>query len=187
MNVVIVREANSKDVLVADLEEHIRGLVEETGRRIDVIEIARGEIAPCVGCLTCLKTDSRRCVANDGFEPLRQRVMNHDLAVFLSPALFGQWSSTFKNAIDKGIAAKPGPGMRLPPVQVFIGFGSDLSEEEAATFVDCVRKHQGRADVIHRELKELLIEAYIARSIEDCATVAANIEALMLENKDDEI
>jgi hypothetical protein len=76
--------------------------------------------------------------------------MNHDLVVFLSPALFGQCSSTLKNAIGKGIAAKPGPGMRLPPVKVFIGFWSDLSEEEAATFVDCVRKHQGSADVIIR-------------------------------------
>jgi multimeric flavodoxin WrbA len=177
MNIVIVFEGGPKTPLLEELFVRILESAARGGHRLELVELAKAAIAPCTGCLACLKSETGDCVVKDDFSALRSSVLGRDIAVILSPAIFGQCSSTIKKALDKGITGKLEAGSSVP-LQLFVGYGADLSDEEAATFVDCVRKHLGKADRIHREFKDLRIEAFVARTPRDAASVAESIEAL---------
>lgn len=180
MEIVVLLEGTLKTVLSEDLIMRIRGLAEAKGHAVDVLELSGTDIAPCTGCLLCLSSGTGNCVTKDNFAALRERVQSRDIAVFLSPALFGQCSSTIKNALDKGIAQRLGSSSNVA-TQFIIGCGADIDEEEKATFIDCVRKHLGKADVIHYEFRDLRFEAFVTRSLEDNASIAEKLERFLWE------
>jgi hypothetical protein len=145
---------------------------------VETVELSVGDMANCSGCLLCLRVNDGLCVAKDKQESLRRKAEGRDLVVFLAPALFGQCSSTNKNAIDKGVALWFGAGA-MAPAHFIVGYGADLDDEEKATFIDCVRKHLGKADVIHPEFREFRIEAFVSRSIRDNEAIAWNFVVAM--------
>jgi hypothetical protein len=120
-----------------------------------------------------------RCIAKDKQEGLQRKAEGSDLVVFLSPVSFGQCSPIIKNAIDKGVSVRLGASV-IAPVQFIVGYGMDADEEEKATFIDCVRKHQGGADIIHPELRRLRIEALVSSSEADNGAIAGLIEECLL-------
>jgi multimeric flavodoxin WrbA len=180
MEIVVVLDGAIKTILSEDLITRIQGLAEAHGHAIELLELSSGDIAPCTGCLRCLSSGSGVCVARDSFAALRGRVLGRDLAVFLSPALFGQCSSTIKNALDKGISQKIGSSANVA-TQFIVGYGAEVDDEEKATFIDCVRLHLGRADVIHYEFRDLRIEAFVTRSLGDNASIAEKVGELLRE------
>jgi multimeric flavodoxin WrbA len=176
MNVLLFVDSGSRIPLSEDLEKRIRGAATGNGHIVETVELAVGDLANCSGCLLCLKgTGGGMCVTKDRQESLQRKAEGRDLVVFLTPVSFGQCASTIKNALDKGVSMWFGAAA-IAPVQFIVGYGIDVDEEERTTFIDCVRKHMGKADVIHSEFKELRIEAFVARSMEDTGAIVEKIE-----------
>jgi multimeric flavodoxin WrbA len=180
MRILLLVDGEAKTALSEDLANRIRELASTGNHTLDREELVTDSLAPCSGCLQCLKSAQRACVAKDRLLELRQLAEGRDVVVFLSPMLFGQCSATIKNAIDKGVTMQLG-GTANARMQFIVGYGSDIDEEERSTFIDIVRKHMGAADIIHAEFRTIRIEAFVARTKADNDDIARKIGECLRE------
>jgi hypothetical protein len=102
------------------------------------------------------------------------------MVIFLSPARFGQCSSIIKNAIDKGVARRLGSSDNVQG-EFYIGYGEDIDDDERSTFIDCLLKHQGAADLIHAEYRSLRVEAQVARTMGEAEEIVDRLRQRIAE------
>ncbi len=161
----MVADREGATVLSEDLKARVVELLVGKGHPTQVVDLERKDAAPCRGCLLCLTRHPGVCVTQDTVGGLAQQMhaaRDPAITVFISPLIFGHFSSTIKNAIDRGV------GSRF--LQIAIGYGSDIDDEEESTFIDLVAKHRGAADVVHPGMDgELLV--FVTRSVEDNASI----------------
>jgi hypothetical protein len=87
--------------------------------------------------------------------------MGSDVVVFLSPVIFGQFSANIKTVIDRWLPnmlpffdKRPDGSTMHParyedyPNQIMIGYGEDLSEQDALLFSDITKKHRRNVEVL---------------------------------------
>ena len=89
---------------------------------------------------------------------VKKNVRKYGLTIYMTPVIFGHFSSTIKNAIDKGTGSHN--------LQIIVGFGDDIDNEEESTFIDLTAKHRGSADIVHPGMDKQ-VDVYITRSVED--------------------
>ncbi len=127
----------------------------EKGFEVAEMQIGRDDLAFCMGCFGCWVKKPGECVIGDAMAEINRTYMNSDVVVYLCPVVFGQFSANLKNAVDRWLPnilpffeTRPdGSTMHPPryedyPRQIMIGYGDDLSEEDAQLFVDIVQKHR---------------------------------------------
>lgn len=169
MEAILVTDRDGATGLSSDLKARLSALLHERGHRVEVVDLGRGDAAPCRGCLLCLTRHPGRCVAVDAVARIAARLhlaREGAITVFITPVLFGHFSSVVKNAVDRGAGSR-----RL---QVFIGYGGDIDEEEERTFIDLVAKHRGAADIVHPGMdREVLV--FVTRSVEDNAAICESL------------
>lgn len=51
-------------------------------------------------------------------------------------------------------------------LQVIIGYGEDINDEEKSTFIDLTAKHRGSMDIVHPGMDKQ-VDVYVSSSIED--------------------
>jgi len=61
----------------------------------------RMRIAHCLGCFGCWDKTPGSCVIRDDGIDVARKVINSDLAIFLTPITFGGYSSELKKALDR--------------------------------------------------------------------------------------
>jgi multimeric flavodoxin WrbA len=179
MKIAIITDGVSKSSLSIWLATSIIRSVMDSGHSIESIELGADTLKPCTGCLCCLKSGVS-CIAKDGLNDLRHRTSGSRMAIFLSPALFGQCSSVIKNAIDKGVARRLGSSDNAH-VEFYVGYGEDVDEEERSTFIDCLLKHQGAADIVHEEYRAVRIEAQVARTMAEAQEIVDKLRQCIAE------
>ena len=160
-NAVIICDREAATALSDDLKHRVVGLLETRGYRIEMVELTRGDVAACRGCLLCLTKHPGRCVSDDVVGDLMQRMYlerEETVTIYLTPVLFGHPSSVIKNALDRGTGSH-----RL---QVVIGYGEDIDAEEGSTFVDITAAHCGAADIVHPGMVREAV-AFVTRSPDD--------------------
>lgn len=115
---------------------------------------------PCLGisCFHCVTKHPEECVSKDAVFPIKKNVRQYDLTIFLTPVLFGHFSSPIKNAIDRGAGSHNW--------QIIIGYGSDIDDEEKSTFIGLTVKHRGSADIVHPGMDKQ-VDVFVTRSAED--------------------
>lgn len=133
------------------------------GRGFEIAEkrLAREELAYCVGCFGCWVKTPGECVIGDGMRDINRAAMTSDVAVYLCPVVFGQFSANIKSALDRWIPnilpffmVRP-DGSTIHPARyktnprlVMIGYGEDLSNEDAQLFADITKNHRQNGEVL---------------------------------------
>ena len=164
MNTLFVIDKDSKTVLSEDLTAKLYKNLKDKGYQIETVELGKNEVSPCFGCYKCITGE---CVSKDAVYPIKKNVRKYDLTVFLTPVLFGHFSSVIKNAIDRGAGSHNW--------QVIIGYGSDIDDEEKCTFMGLTAKHRGNVDIVHPGM-DRQVDVFVTRSVEDSTTIC---EALL--------
>lgn len=162
MNILLLLDRDSKTPLSEDLQAKIIRTLEENGHRVEVFELARNEVAPCLGCLLCLTKHPDECVSKDIVNEIRKNIKKYSATFYLTPVVFGHFSSTIANAMNRGTGSHNW--------QVVLGYGEAIDDEERSTFIDLVVKHRGKADIVHPGM-DAQTDAFVSRSFEDNALI----------------
>ena len=158
MNTILILDKDAKTRLSEDLKERILKILMEKAHQVEVLEVGRNDVTPCLGCFLCFTKHVGICVSRDRIAEIRDNANRYDMTVFLTPVIFGHFGSTVKCAIDRGCG-----GHNL---QVMVGYGDDIDDEEKSTFIDLTRKHRGKEDVVRPGLDKQ-VDVYLTTSSED--------------------
>ena len=169
MNANLIIDRDSQNSLSGDLKDSIVTVFRENGHRVDVFEIGKSEVSQCIGCLLCLTKHPGECVNKDIVNDIRKNAKKYSATFFLTPILFGHYSSTIASAINKGTGSHNW--------QVIIGFSEDIDDEEKSTFIDLTAKHRGKADIVHPGM-DRRVDVFVSQSIEDNTKIIDTITAL---------
>ncbi len=158
MNTILILDKDAKTGLSEDLKERILRILKEKAHRVEVVELGRDDVTPCLGCLLCLTKHVGICVTKDRIAEIRNNVNRYDMTIFLTPVIFGHFGSTVKCTIDRGCGCQN--------LQVIVGYGDGIDDEEKSTFIDLTRKHRGKADIVHPSFDKQ-VDVYLTTSSED--------------------
>ena len=167
MNTLLVLDKDSKTKLSEDLRVKVVRTLEEKGHQVEVFELGKNDVTPCLGCLLCLTKHPGECVTKDIVNEIRKNVKKYSATFYLTPVLFGHFSSTIANVMAKGTGSHNW--------QVIIGFGEDIDDEEKSTFIDLTAKHHGKADIVHPGMNRQ-VDVFVSGSIEDNTIICAALK-----------
>lgn len=137
------------------LSSQLKSFLAGRGFEIEESSIGRDTLAFCKGCFGCWIKKPGECVISDGIAELNRKAMASDLAIYLCPIVFGQYSANMKCVIDRwlpnmlpffmirpdGSTMHP-PRYKSYPCQIMIGYGDGLTQEDAQLFLDVILKHR---------------------------------------------
>lgn len=98
MNILVIESSPHKhgsSNLLA--EEFIRG-AKEAGHQVAVFDAGHANLHPCLGCDACGM--SGPCVQKDDMAELREKLLETDMAVFVTPLYYFGFSAQMKTVID---------------------------------------------------------------------------------------
>lgn len=166
MNTIFIIDKDKKTELSEDLKAKLYKIFDDKGYKTETVEIDKNEVFPCLGCFQCTTGE---CVRKDKVNQIKKNVQRYDLTVFLTPVLFGHFSSSIKNAIDRGAGSHNW--------QIIIGYGSDIDDEEKSIFIDLTAKHRGSADIVHPGM-DRRVDVFVTRSAEDSTAICETVKKL---------
>ena len=173
--ILLIVDSNRNADLAKEMRKAIRDVALANQHPVTEIELQRDHVPPCSGCLRCLTAHPGSCVYNECFIGLTREASECPVIVFLTPALFGTFSSTIKNVIDRGgLIIKNHRSCR----QIIVGYDEEASDEERSTFIDIIAKHRGDADAVHPGVGERF-EVYFARRRQDCREIANSLKDIV--------
>jgi multimeric flavodoxin WrbA len=164
---VIISDSDSETELSENLKAGMVRVLTENGNQVQVIELEKDHVAPCLGCFLCATKHRGECVSKDAVGEIRRTVRQLGLTVYVTPVVFGHYSSTVKNAVDRGTGSREW--------QVVIGYGSDIDHEERSTFIDLTAKHRGAADIVHPGM-DSKVDVYVTQSLEENAAICESLK-----------
>ena len=175
MKTLFILDADSRSALSENLRERVTEIARAKQHDVGVIELGGGDAPPCTGCLHCLVQPAESCISRGFFARLIREAPEYQVIIFLAPVVFGTYSSTIKNVVDRGgLVITHHARCR----QVIIGYADDATDEERSIFIDITAKHRGKADVVHPRLVED-VQAYFTRSPEDTESVCESLGAIV--------
>lgn len=161
MKAFVISDGEFQTETFKKLESLVKRHLGERNFEITEKRLGREELAYCMGCFGCWIKKPGECVINDAMTEINRNTMTSDVAVYLCPVVFGQFSANMKNAIDRWISnilpffeIRPdGSTMHPPryesyPCVVMIGYGDDLSKEDARLFTDITKKHRRNVEAL---------------------------------------
>jgi len=86
---------------VDKLTDNLAGQLASLGWAVDIQVIRSLRIAPCKGCFACWVATPGVCIIDDDGRDVARRVVQSDLAAFITPVTFGGYSSILKHAVDR--------------------------------------------------------------------------------------
>lgn len=101
MKAFIVSDNEYSTEIYEKLSSQLKDLLSRKGFEIEETAIGRDTLAFCKGCFGCWIKTPGECVISDGIASLNHKAMTSDLAVYLCPIVFGQYSANMKCAIDR--------------------------------------------------------------------------------------
>lgn len=161
MKAYIISDKDYQSAIYNRLYELVKLNLSEKGFQIEHREIGRDEIAFCKGCFGCWIKQPGECTIKDAMAEINNNFINSDVAVYLSPVIFGQFSANIKSAVDRWlpnilpffITRCDGSTMHSSryvtyPKQIIIGYGEEVSDEDAQLFEDITKKHRRNIEVL---------------------------------------
>ena len=170
-DILFILDGDSRTDLSEDVRKRITEAAGVRQRQVGTIELHRGDVPPCTGCFHCMTKHPGKCVFDRALARIVQQAADCPAVVFLAPVVFGTFSSTMKNVIDRGgLIIRNARTCR----QIIIGYGKDATDEERSTFIDITAKHRGKAEAVHPHLVEH-VEVSFARSREDAEDMCKSL------------
>ena len=96
--IVLMGSPNPKGSTSILVEQFRRG-AEESGHAVEVIDVCRAEIHPCIGCVRCGYEGP--CVQKDDVETIRRKLLDADMVVFATPLYYYGMTAQLKTVIDR--------------------------------------------------------------------------------------
>lgn len=81
------------------LVKHVLNGAKELGAQVEMVDLYREQLKYCSGCLKCMELG--KCVLNDNFEDIKQKLYKADGIVICAPTFCGTYSAVMKNFIDR--------------------------------------------------------------------------------------
>lgn len=147
MEVIMIYDKDNDTNYSKTIKQTLFEYFSKKDHNVRIFNICRENIKNCSGCVGCWIKTPGECVKNDLLNKLNCVLINSDLAIFISAIIFGQYSSSIKNVIDRfipnvlpfyvkknGITVHPERYNKYP-VQILIGYGDGLTIEEKDTFI----------------------------------------------------
>ncbi|MBS4032009.1 MAG: flavodoxin family protein [Clostridiales bacterium] len=155
------------------LNDLTSSFLQHKGFDTEILELEAENLTFCKGCFGCWIKKPGECVINDQMTQVNRNYMNSDLVIYLSPIIFGQFSSNIKNSIDRRIPnilpffeTRPDGSTVHPPryenypQQIIIGYGDMVSAEDQQLFMDVTKKHRTNIEVlIYQASADYILEA----------------------------
>ncbi len=96
--VVLEGSPNKKGSSNLLAENFIQG-AEEAGHKVQIVDAAHADIHPCTGCVHCGYEGP--CVQKDDIDEIRQKILEADMLVFVTPLYYYGMSAQLKTLIDR--------------------------------------------------------------------------------------
>ena len=175
MKTLFILDADSRSALSESLRTRVTEIARAKRHDVGVIELGRSDSPPCTGCFRCLMRPAEACVSRGFFARIIQQAPEYQVIIFLTPVIFGTYSSTIKNVVDRGgLVITHHARCR----QIIIGYAENATEEERSTFIDVTMRHRGKADIVHPNLVED-VRVYFTRSPADNESVCESLGAIV--------
>lgn len=153
MKILIICDKDEKTAHSEVLKQNMIDLFTSKKYEVKVIEVGEKDVKSCIGCFGCWIKQPGKCIFKGLIEEINEHYVNDDKVIYLTPILFGQYSSNMKNVLDRTVNYllpffETVNGTTKHPLrygrtqeQIFIGYGDDINKKEAATFNDLINKH----------------------------------------------
>jgi|WetSurMetagenome_2_1015567.scaffolds.fasta_scaffold07154_5 hypothetical protein len=171
MKAVIISDGDAKTELSENLKAGIVAALGAGGNDVRTVELEKDRVAPCLGCFRCATSHGAECTNKDAVSEIKRDAKRLDLTLFVTPVVFGHFSSTVKNAVDRGTFSRHW--------DVVIGYGSDVDEEERSTFLDLTAKHCGAADIVHPGMVDR-VDVFVTTSAAESAEICDRLRQDLL-------
>ena len=176
MKAYILSDGEFETERLKKLDALVKRCLSKKGFEINEKRLESGELGYCRGCFGCWVKTPGECVIKDSMAEINRGMMTSDVVVYLAPVVYGQYSANMKSALDRWIPnilplfiTKPNGDTMHParyaenPQFVMIGYGDDLTEEDARLFKDITMKHRDNGAVLiyedDRKLEQVLLGA----------------------------
>jgi hypothetical protein len=100
MEAVVLNGARSGDEKVDEVSDAISSALGSL-EQVSVFKLREIFIADCSSCFGCYLKTPGTCVINDAANGISKKLAKADLKVFLTPIVFGGYSSELKKAVDR--------------------------------------------------------------------------------------
>lgn len=99
MKIVVLKGSPNKNGSSNLLAERFICGAKEAGHSVEVIDAAYANIRPCIGCIHCGYEGP--CSQNDDMNGIRQKILDSDMIVFVTPLYYYGMSAQLKILIDR--------------------------------------------------------------------------------------
>lgn len=103
MKALILNGSKKGDTKLNAVSDFISSTLSSIGYEIDVVVLHDLQIADCTGCFHCWIKTPGVCVIDDNGRNIAMKLIQNDLVVYLTPVIFGGYSSELKKALDRQI------------------------------------------------------------------------------------
>lgn len=147
MEVMMVYDKDNESNCSKIIKQNLCEIFSKKDYNLNIFNVSRENIKSCSGCVGCWIKPPGECVKNDLLNKINYTLINSDLVIFISAIIFGQYSSSMKNVMDRfipnvlpfyvkknGMTVHPERYNKYP-FQILIGYGDGLTDEEEDTFI----------------------------------------------------
>ena len=143
----LVLDGTGSDEILGSMAEASR----KAGFEMDTVPLAKSPVNGCQGCFACWVKTPGECAFDDGGKAVASKWVGSDLAVFVSPAVFGTYGPALKRAMErllpvmmpyfKRINGRVGHPHRYAKRPGLLVFGIGAQESENQNFRDMVDRN----------------------------------------------
>ena len=150
MRVCLISDGEQTTELSMELINALTIHFRDTGYEVLHYPLAQDEVGNCIGCFGCWIKKPGECLINDLMSDINQTYMNSTLVIYLSPIVFGGFSASVKNVLDRTLpnispffTTKNGLTNHKNryehyPLQAIIGYGTEITTQEQNTFINWI-------------------------------------------------
>lgn len=153
------------------LDALVKRVLEKQGFAITEKRLQPMELDYCMGCFGCWIKTPGECVIRDSMTDINRGTMQSDVAIYLVPVVFGQYSANMKKALDRWIpnilpffeVRKNGDTIHPAryeknPRFIMIGYGEELTAEDRDLFEKITTKHRENGVVLFYDGDDEMME-----------------------------
>jgi len=101
MKILILNGSTKDDPLAEKICKSLSEALKAQNYEGNLLNLTDIEIAPCLGCFGCWVKTPGLCVIDDAGRDIARSYMQSEMVVFISPIIFGGYSSELKKFFDR--------------------------------------------------------------------------------------
>ena len=99
MKITVLMGSPNKKGSTAILVEQFKKGGQESGHQVEVLDVCRMKVNPCIGCVKCGYEGP--CVQKDDTSEIRSKLLNSDMIVFATPLYYYGMTAQLKTVVDR--------------------------------------------------------------------------------------